>query len=1052
MSPGRRARAPRRRARRRRGAASSSSRPVIATRQPSPTSSSAVARPMPRLRARDEDDLVLQPEIHVASSFRRFRRSAAMLRERVAPHLPHPVDAGAPRARRRASGTCRRESRSRQCAISASASRSPAGTTNATTSSPQRSEGTPATATWRDRRVVLERGLDLARVDVQPAADDQLLAAAGDLEAPVVGVEPAEVAGAEPAVGGERLRRGLGALPVAREDLRAADEDLPVRPRRGASRSRAAPSPRGRAAAGRRRVRDVEPGLGAAVALERGAAPSHAATRSASAAEQRRRAGDREAQRGQVRGGDPLPGDAGARTSPGTANSTVAPCAAIASHSAAGSKRLDHDGARPGQQAEVHAAQAVLVRERQRVDEDVVRAPAPRRASTPRVEARTLACVSGTPFGAPVVPEVYASIAGAGSGSGSAGSASIASSARRAADRDDRRDRAGPVEALARVGRDERGDRRRRRPAGARARRRERRVARHRGRARRAGRRGRRRRASIEVGGAQEHPVAGLDPAVAQEAADAGRARVELAVRDAATPSISSAGASGPLGRGRGERLGHRPGGELGAQRVQVGVRRRGGAARRRGSRHPRAAPVRHRSGPRGAVAGALGLERLERARRRPRDALHARGGRGVERGELARRARAPPPRRRRPGGRRARSRSASSAPTGRIVRQRSIARPRPTSDGSAHAPTASPCPGPASRIRAPGDATRRSAAIASCAPPPTAGPSSAATTIASHAVMRAVELVEQVADRRRARRRRGRRSAPAQNAAVEVEPSTTTGSSGAANASRSSLQQRAVERVAPLGAVEAAAGGPPPPAGRDPAALGPSSPPPHGYHFPRHPSENQRPRRDDAPRQHDDGVRLHVEEAGDGPPVLFVHEFARRPPQLGAAGPLVEPPLPLHRLQRARLPAVRRAGGRGRATRRTRGRRRHRRGARRPRRRARARRRPVDGRLRHAAPRPAPPRAARARSSSPACGYGAQPEQQKAFREESSVIADAFAAEGAAEVAKRYAVGPARVQFQNKDPRGWAEFARAARRALVDRVGADDARRAGRRARRSTT
>jgi pimeloyl-ACP methyl ester carboxylesterase len=58
------------------------------------------------------------------------------------------------------------------------------------------------------------------------------------------------------------------------------------------------------------------------------------------------------------------------------------------------------------------------------------------------------------------------------------------------------------------------------------------------------------------------------------------------------------------------------------------------------------------------------------------------------------------------------------------------------------------------------------------------------------------------------------------------------------------------------------------------------------------------------------------------------------------------------------------------------------------------------------------------------ACGYGAQPERREAFREESSVIAEAFATEGAAEVAKRYAVGPARVQFQNKDPRGWAEFA----------------------------
>ena len=58
------------------------------------------------------------------------------------------------------------------------------------------------------------------------------------------------------------------------------------------------------------------------------------------------------------------------------------------------------------------------------------------------------------------------------------------------------------------------------------------------------------------------------------------------------------------------------------------------------------------------------------------------------------------------------------------------------------------------------------------------------------------------------------------------------------------------------------------------------------------------------------------------------------------------------------------------------------------------------------------------------ACGYGAQPERQEAFREESNVIADAFAGEGAASVAERYAVGPARVQFQNKDPRGWAEFA----------------------------
>jgi pimeloyl-ACP methyl ester carboxylesterase len=58
--------------------------------------------------------------------------------------------------------------------------------------------------------------------------------------------------------------------------------------------------------------------------------------------------------------------------------------------------------------------------------------------------------------------------------------------------------------------------------------------------------------------------------------------------------------------------------------------------------------------------------------------------------------------------------------------------------------------------------------------------------------------------------------------------------------------------------------------------------------------------------------------------------------------------------------------------------------------------------------------------------GYGAQPERADAFRTESVLTAAAFAAEGAAKVAERYAVGPARVQFQNKNPRGWAEFAAA--------------------------
>jgi pimeloyl-ACP methyl ester carboxylesterase len=58
--------------------------------------------------------------------------------------------------------------------------------------------------------------------------------------------------------------------------------------------------------------------------------------------------------------------------------------------------------------------------------------------------------------------------------------------------------------------------------------------------------------------------------------------------------------------------------------------------------------------------------------------------------------------------------------------------------------------------------------------------------------------------------------------------------------------------------------------------------------------------------------------------------------------------------------------------------------------------------------------------------GYGAQPEREAAFRAECLATAAAFEAEGAPQVARRYAVGPARVQFQNKNPRGWAEFAAA--------------------------
>jgi pimeloyl-ACP methyl ester carboxylesterase len=58
--------------------------------------------------------------------------------------------------------------------------------------------------------------------------------------------------------------------------------------------------------------------------------------------------------------------------------------------------------------------------------------------------------------------------------------------------------------------------------------------------------------------------------------------------------------------------------------------------------------------------------------------------------------------------------------------------------------------------------------------------------------------------------------------------------------------------------------------------------------------------------------------------------------------------------------------------------------------------------------------------------GYGSQPEKQERFRRESLAIADAFERDGSARVAESYAVGPARVQLQNKHPETWKDFAAA--------------------------
>jgi pimeloyl-ACP methyl ester carboxylesterase len=57
-------------------------------------------------------------------------------------------------------------------------------------------------------------------------------------------------------------------------------------------------------------------------------------------------------------------------------------------------------------------------------------------------------------------------------------------------------------------------------------------------------------------------------------------------------------------------------------------------------------------------------------------------------------------------------------------------------------------------------------------------------------------------------------------------------------------------------------------------------------------------------------------------------------------------------------------------------------------------------------------------------CGYGAAPDKRQQFAQEAEAAARQFEELGMAKAANGYALGPTRVQFQNKDPRGWAEFA----------------------------
>jgi len=58
-------------------------------------------------------------------------------------------------------------------------------------------------------------------------------------------------------------------------------------------------------------------------------------------------------------------------------------------------------------------------------------------------------------------------------------------------------------------------------------------------------------------------------------------------------------------------------------------------------------------------------------------------------------------------------------------------------------------------------------------------------------------------------------------------------------------------------------------------------------------------------------------------------------------------------------------------------------------------------------------------------CGYGSVAEQRAQFQADAEALAQQFETLDSAKVAEKYGVGPSRVQFQAKDPRGWAEFAR---------------------------
>ena len=65
--------------------------------------------------------------------------------------------------------------------------------------------------------------------------------------------------------------------------------------------------------------------------------------------------------------------------------------------------------------------------------------------------------------------------------------------------------------------------------------------------------------------------------------------------------------------------------------------------------------------------------------------------------------------------------------------------------------------------------------------------------------------------------------------------------------------------------------------------------------------------------------------------------------------------------------------------------------------------------------------------------GYGAHPSEAPRFRKESEAITRLIEESGMKSFARQYLSGPARVQFRNKDPRGWEQLVRQLGEHAVD-------------------